>query len=69
MEQFIEKLAGVLDTEQGLNADTALAGLDEWESLSMVAFMAMANVAYGKKVSPDDVKNAKTVADLYNLVK
>lgn len=69
MKQFIEKLVGVLDTEQELNADVILADLEEWESLSMVAFMAMANVAYGKKVSPDDVKNAKTVADLYNLVK
>jgi hypothetical protein len=31
--------------------------------------MAMANAVYGKKVLPSDVKAAKTLKDLYELVK
>lgn len=49
--------------------ETVLADLEEWDSLSLVSFMAMANAAYGKKVIPADVKMAKTIGDLYELVK
>lgn len=69
MEQFIEKMIDVLDIEEEITADTVLEDLEEWDSLSLVSFMAMANAAYGKKVIPADVKMAKTVSDLYELVK
>ena len=69
MEQFIEKMVDILDSEEEITMDTVLDDLDEWDSLSLVSFMAMANAAYGKKVAAADVKMAKTVADLYELVK
>lgn len=69
MEQFIEKMIDVMDIEEEITVDTVLANLEEWDSLSVVSFMAMANTAYGKKVAASDVKMAKTVADLYELVK
>lgn len=69
MEQFLEKMADILDCEQEISMETVLTDLKEWDSLSLVSFMAMANVAYGKKVNPADVKMAKTMTDLYNLVK
>ena len=69
MEQFIEKIIDVMDIEEEITADTVLEDLEEWDSLSLVSFMAMANAAYGKKVVAADVKMAKTVADLYELVK
>ena len=69
MEQFIERIIDVMDIEEEIIADTVLEDLEEWDSLSLVSFMAMANAAYGKKVVAADVKIAKTVADLYELVK
>lgn len=69
MEQFIEKMIDVMDIEEEITADTVLDDLEEWDSLSLVSFMAMANATYGKKVVPADVKMAKTIADLYELVK
>ena len=69
MEQFIEQIIDVMDIEEEITADTILENLEEWDSLSIVSFMAMANAAYGKKVVAADVKMAKTVADLYELVK
>ena len=69
MEQFIEKIIDVMDIEEEITADTVLEDLEDWDSLSLVSFMAMANAAYGKKVVAADVKMAKTVADLYELVK
>lgn len=69
MEQFIEKMVDILDSEEEITMDTVLDDLEEWDSLSLVSFMAMANAVYGKKIVPADVKMAKTVADLYKLVK
>lgn len=69
MEQFLEKMTDILDCEQEVTMETVLADLEEWDSLSLVSFMAMANAAYGKKVIPADVKMAKTIGDLYELVK
>lgn len=69
MKQFIEKMVDVLDVEEEITVETVLNDLEEWDSLSLVSFMAMANATYGKKVLPSDVKAAKTVKDLYELVK
>ena len=69
MDKFIEKLIDVMDIEEEITADTVLGDLEEWDSLSLVSFMAMANSEYGKRIVPADVKMAKTVADLYELVK
>ena len=69
MEQFIERMIDVMDIEEEVTADTVLEDLEEWDSLSLVSFMAMANSEYGKRIAPADVKMAKTVADLYELVK
>lgn len=69
MEQFIEKMVDILDSEEEINMDTVLNDLEEWDSLSLVSFMAMANAAYGKKVVLADVKAAETIKDLYELVK
>ena len=69
MEKFIENLIDVMDIEEEITADTLLENLEEWDSLSLVSFMAMANSEYGKRIVPADVKMAKTVADLYELVK
>ena len=69
MERFIEKMNEVLDGDDEVTMETVLEDLIWWDSLSFVSFLAMANATYGKKVSPDDVKSAKTIKDLYDLIK
>ena len=69
MEQFIEKLIDVLDTEEEITMETVLEELEEWDSLSFVSFMAMANAVYGKRLNNADVKACETIQDLYNLIK
>lgn len=68
MEDFIEKMVDLLDTEAKISADTLLSNIEEWDSLSFVAFLAMGNAVYGKRVSPEDVKEARTIGDLYALL-
>ena len=69
MEQFIEKMVDMLDSEEEITMETVLDELDEWDSLSFVSFLAMANAAYGKKLNASEVKSAETIADLYELIK
>ena len=51
MEKFIEKMVDVLDSEEEITAETILSDLEEWDSLSVVSFMAMANAVYGKSTA------------------
>ena len=68
MEQFLKKMQDLIDCEQELTMDCLLNDIEEWDSLSFVSFLAMANTQYGKKIKPADLRKAKTISDLYNLV-
>lgn len=65
---FIEKMVDLMDTEDELTMDTKLMDLEEWDSLSFVSFIAFASAQAGKKLTPDMVRSAKTVSDLYHLI-
>ncbi len=67
-EKFLEQLTDVLDVEDTVAMDTVLVNLEEWDSLSIVSFIAMAKTMYGKTVAPASVKAAITVKDLYQFV-
>ena len=69
MNVFVKRLQDLLECEQALTKDSVLSNLEEWDSLSRVSFIAMANVVYGKKITSIDLSSAKTVEDLYNMVK
>ena len=68
-EQFLADLSEMMDTEADISMDTTLADVEEWDSLSHVAFMSyLARHAKGKDISPVAVRDANTVRDLYNFV-
>ena len=66
-EKFIAKLTELMDTEAALDLSTKLADVDDWDSLSMVSFFSFCNTT-GNKVSPEQIKAAQTVGDLFKLV-
>ena len=68
-ENFISKLAELMDTDAALDLSTKLADVEDWDSLSMVAFFSYCNTTLNKKISPDDIKSAQTVEDLFKLAK
>lgn len=69
MENFIEQFIDVIDTEEELTAETLLADVEEWDSLGLVSFVAMAKSVYGKQIPADEIRKAVKVADLFALVK
>lgn len=68
-EQFMNKMIDLLDSEEEIKMHTKLKDLKEWDSLSYVSFLAMANVTAGKNLNPETIKKAKTIADLFEMVR
>lgn len=65
---FIEKMSDILDVEDEITMDTKLDELEEWDSLSIVSYVAMANTSSGKRIEPKIVREAETIRDLYELL-
>lgn len=67
-QEFIEKMVEVMDTEEVLKMDSVLENIEEWDSLSYVSFLALCSKVAKTHVEPDEVRGAKVLRDLYNLI-
>ncbi|MBP2662118.1 MAG: acyl carrier protein familyprotein [Firmicutes bacterium] len=69
MELFLEQLAEILDIDvEQLSIETYLSDIEEWDSLSVISFAAMADIKYGKKLTAPEIKKAQTAEELFALV-
>ena len=66
--EFLAELQDIMDMEEALTMETDLAELEEWDSVSQIAFLAFAAQQGSSKLLPEIVKNAKTPAELYQLL-
>jgi len=71
MKTFLENFASQFDeTDASLfTPSTVFKDLDEWNSLMALSIIAMADEEYSVKLKGDDIRNAITIEDLYNVVK
>ena len=71
LNDFIEKFAEQFDETDAseFKADTEFKTLDEWSSLSALSIIAMVDEEYDIAIKGDDIKNADTIEDLFNVVK
>ena len=70
-EEFLENFANLFDETDPseITLSTEFRNLDEWSSLITLSVIAMADEEYDIKLKGDDIKNAETVEDLYNIIK
>lgn len=70
LEEFVENFANQFDDTDSseIKAETVFHDLDEWSSMIVLAVIAMANIDYDVTLTGDDIKNAVTVKDLYDIV-
>jgi len=70
LSQFIKDFAAEFEmTEpEEIKAETSYRDLDEWDSLLGLAIIGMAKNKYNVKISVEEIRNAKTVENLFNLV-
>ncbi len=66
---FLEKMTELLDVEETPALDAELANFENWDSLGYITFLSMANKVSKERVAPKTVQEAKTLADLFTLVK
>ena len=68
MKEFIENFASSFDDTDisELKPETVSRELDEWNSMLALSTMAMISEEYDVELSPEDMRKASTIEDLYN---
>ena len=66
-KEFLTKMIDILDYDGELSMSMALQDIEEWDSLSILTFLA--EMGRYSSIKVDDVKQAKTIENLYQLIK
>ncbi len=71
LNDFIRNFAEQFDDTdpEAFNAETSLEDLEEWSSLNALSVISMVDDEYDVTLKGDDIRNSKTIEDLYNLIK
>lgn len=71
IKEFISNFADQFDDLDAsvLTSETEFKQLDDWNSLVALSVIAMIDEEYDVTIKGDDIRNAKTIEDLYNNVK
>jgi len=70
INEFVKKFAEQFDETDltEFKVDTKYHELDEWSSMTSLAIIAMIDEEYSVKIKGDDIRNSKTIEDLYKIV-
>lgn len=70
IKKFVKDFEIALDdVESGsLSPDSVLMQIKQLDSLGILSIIAMMHKQYNTKIKGSDIKNAITIADLYNLI-
>jgi acyl carrier protein len=69
-EEFLAELDELVELSPGtLQGSEKLEELDEWTSMAIVGFIALADTHNGTKLGPKEIAKCSTVDDLLKLAK
>ena len=70
IKDFIQNLVTVFDDVEveDLTPETNYHDIEEWSSIVALSVIAMIDEEYNVILSGDDIKNASTVQDLFDIV-
>lgn len=69
-EEFLSELDELVELAPGtLKGPESLESLDQWTSMAIVGFIALADTHSGTKLGPTQIAKCSTVDDLLNLAK
>ena len=71
IKEFIENFANQFDETDPseITAETKFKELEEWSSLTALSIIGMADEEYDVALKGNDIREASTVEDLFNVVK
>jgi acyl carrier protein len=65
MQEKLNILSELLNMDPDtLTEDTELEQLDEWDSIASISTIAMIDSIFGKVITPEEVKEFKTIKDI-----
>jgi acyl carrier protein len=67
MENFYEKLAEILETDQ-VNDTDELKSFDCWDSLTILSIIALASEEYGVTLTANEINSLTTVDNLKQFI-
>ncbi len=68
-QEKLQLLEEIMELDEGtLKEDMLLSDIDEWDSISLLSFMAMMDEKFSKNITGSEVKIQKTVGDLMSLM-
>jgi acyl carrier protein len=67
---FIEQFQTAVDFQDPveITPETLLADLPEWDSLAALGVIVMFDMEHNKTITGNDLKNCKSIADLFSLL-
>jgi acyl carrier protein len=70
INQFIANFAAQFDDTDAdeFKAETKFREIDEWSSLVALSVIAMTDEEYQVVLKGEDIRNAQTIQDLYNII-
>ena len=70
IKDFIKKFEREFDEVEkgGLTAETKYHDLDEWSSLLGLSIIAMVDDEYDVQLKGDDIRNASTIGELFQII-
>ena len=71
IKEFIENFASNFDDTDisVFTSETQFRELDEWTSMLALSTMAMVSEEYDVELSPEEMRKANTIEDLFNATK
>jgi acyl carrier protein len=67
--QFTCAVAEILEiSPEGLSGQEELESIGNWDSLSIISFVAMVDADLNQSIDPEKLKQARTLDDLASLV-
>ena len=68
---FVKNFAELFEETEAdsLKPATKFRDIEEWSSLGALAVIAMVDEKYSVRMTGDDIRNSKTIKDLYNIMK
>lgn len=67
-KEFLKRFQEILNSETPVEMSMRLKEIPEWDSLSAMAFITLAERRFNKRLRLSDLKNKKTVEELYGLL-
>ncbi|MGW8159237.1 MAG: acyl carrier protein [Desulfoprunum sp.] len=68
-KEFLAELEEVLEADSGsIIGNEVLSDLEGWDSLAVMAFIAMVDEKFDTNLAPSKIADSKTVGDLIDLL-